>query len=162
VLAAEVRDKVVQKQAWGVLKGSHMLNPDILRQSFDLVIDRRPDLTARFYEILFERYPALQPMFRRNARPAQEKMLAQALAAVLDHLEDASWLSTTLGNLGAAHTSYGVTDAMYIQVGDALLATLAEVAAEAWTAEVAAQWTAAYGAIASMMQAGARNAAVAA
>jgi hemoglobin-like flavoprotein len=135
------------------------LNPDILRSSFDLVIDRRPDLTARFYEILFERYPALQPMFgRRNARATQEKMLAQALAAVLDHLEDASWLETTLGNLGAAHVSYGVTDAMYIQVGDALLATLAEVAAEAWTDEVAAQWTAAYGAIASMMQAGARNA----
>src|SRR5690242_15545206 len=134
------------------------LNPDILRQSFDLVIDRRPDLTARFYEILFERYPALQPMFRPNRRATQEKMLAQALAAVLDHLEDASWLSTTLGNLGAGHVGYGVTDAMYDQVGDALLATLAEVAAEAWTDEVRAQWTEAFGAIASMMQAGARRA----
>jgi hemoglobin-like flavoprotein len=141
--------------AWGVLCDAHMLNPDILRGSFDLVIDRRPDLTARFYEILFERYPSLQPMFRSNRRATQEKMLAQALAAVLDHLEDASWLSTTLGNLGAAHVAYGVTDAMYDMVGDALLATLAEVAAEAWTDEVRDQWTEAYGAIASMMQAGA-------
>jgi hemoglobin-like flavoprotein len=132
-----------------------MLNPDILRGSFDLVIDRRPDLTARFYEILFERYPALQPMFGRNARGLQEKMLAQALAAVLDHLEDAPWLGATLGRLGAAHATYGVTDAMYDQVGDALLATLAEVAAEAWTDEVAAQWTEAYAFIAAMMQAGA-------
>ena len=57
-----------------------MLNPDILRGSFDLVIDRRPDLTARFYEILFERYPQLQPMFHRRSRGTQEKMLAQALA----------------------------------------------------------------------------------
>jgi hemoglobin-like flavoprotein len=133
------------------------LNPEILRESFDLVIDRRPDLTVRFYEILFERYPALQPMFRRNDRGTQSRMLAQALAAVLDNLEDATWLSATLGRLGEAHAGYGVTDAMYDQVGDALLATLAEVAAEAWTDEVAAQWTAAYGAIASMMQAGARN-----
>jgi hemoglobin-like flavoprotein len=131
-----------------------MLDPTTLRESFDLIIDRRPDLTIRFYEILFERYPALAPMFRRD-RQAQAKMLAGAIAAVLDHLEDAPWLEATLGQLGAKHVEYGVTNAMYDHVGDALLATLAEIAAETWTAEVARQWTLAYGAIASMMQAGA-------
>lgn len=130
------------------------LDPTLLRSSFDLVIDRRPDLTIRFYEILFERSPQLAPMFR-NDRQAQAKMLAGAIAAVLDHLDDATWLTSTLGAMGARHTGYGVTPAMYDQVGDALLATLAEVAAEAWTPEVAAQWTLAYGAIAGMMQAGA-------
>lgn len=130
------------------------LDPTILRTSFELVVDRRPDLTIRFYEILFERYPALAPMFRRD-REAQAKMLAGAIAAVLDHLEDAPWLESTLGQLGAKHVEYGVTNAMYDQVGDALLATLAEVAAEAWTVEVARQWTLAYGAIAGVMQAGA-------
>ncbi|MGE5185915.1 MAG: globin domain-containing protein [Acidobacteriota bacterium] len=130
------------------------LDPTILRDSFDLIIDRRPDLTARFYEILFERYPQLAPMFRRD-RAVQAKMLAGAIAAVLDHLEDAPWLETTLGELGARHLEYGVTAAMYGLVGDALLATLAEVAAEAWTPAVAAQWTLAYGAITSMMQRGA-------
>jgi hemoglobin-like flavoprotein len=130
------------------------LDPTILRQSFELVIDRRPDLTIRFYEILFERYPVLAPMFRRD-RAAQSKMLAGAIAAVLDHLEDAPWLQSTLGSLGAKHVEYGVTDAMYDQVGDALLATLAEVAAESWTPVVAQQWTLAYTAIAGMMQAGA-------
>jgi hemoglobin-like flavoprotein len=135
------------------------LDPAVLRQSFEVVIERRPDLTMRFYEILFDRYPQLQPLFGRNAREAQAEMLAQAIVAVLDHLEDASWLQSTLAGLGAKHVGYGVTDAMYDQVGDALLATLAEVAAEAWTPTVASQWTAAYGAIASMMQAGARTAA---
>ncbi len=135
------------------------LDPAVLRQSFEVVIERRPDLTMRFYEILFDRYPQLQPLFGRNARAAQAEMLAQAIVAVLDHLEDASWLQSTLAGLGAKHVGYGVTDAMYDQVGDALLATLAEVAAEAWTPTVASQWTAAYGAIASMMQAGARTAA---
>ena len=135
------------------------LDPEILRTSFDLIIDRRPDLTVRFYEILFERYPALAPMFRRN-RNAQAKMLAGAIAAVLDHLEDAPWLAATLGELGARHVEYGVTAAMYDMVGDALLATLAEVAAADWTPEVAAQWTLAYGAIAGMMHAGAATMAV--
>jgi hemoglobin-like flavoprotein len=129
------------------------LDPQILRSSFELVIDRRPDLTVRFYEILFARYPELAPMFRAN-RAAQAKMLAGAIAAVLDHLEDAPWLQETLGALGARHTGYGVTDAMYGMVGDALLATLAEVAAEAWTPEVERQWKLAYGAITAMMQAG--------
>jgi hemoglobin-like flavoprotein len=130
------------------------LDPTILRQSFEIVIDRRPDLTVRFYEILFAKYPALAPMFRRD-RQGQAKMLAGAITAVLDHLEDAPWLQTTLGELGAKHLDYGVTDEMYGMVGDALLATLAEAAAEAWTPVVAEQWTLAYGAIASMMQAGA-------
>jgi hemoglobin-like flavoprotein len=130
------------------------LDPTILRQSFEIVIDRRPDLTVRFYEILFEKYPALAPMFRRD-RQGQAKMLAGAITAVLDHLEDAPWLQATLGELGAKHLDYGVTDEMYSMVGDALLATLAEAAAEAWTPIVAEQWTLAYGAIASMMQAGA-------
>src|SRR5690242_10981562 len=115
------------------------LDPTILRDSFELIIDRRPDLTIRFYEILFERYPVLAPMFRRD-RAAQSKMLAGAIAAVLDHLEDAPWLQTTLGQLGAKHVEYGVTLQMYDQVGDALLATLAEVAAETWTPVVANQW----------------------
>lgn len=136
------------------------LDPTILRASFELVIDRRPDLTLRFYEILFERYPHLQRLFSRD-RTAQSKMLAGAIAAVLDHLEDAPWLQQTLGALGAKHVGYGVTDKMYDMVGDALLATLAEVAAEAWTPVVAEQWTLAFGAIASMMQAGARQLAAA-
>ncbi len=129
------------------------LDPTILRTSFEIVMDRAPDLTLRFYEVLFTRAPELQPMFRRD-RTAQAKMLAGAIAAVLDHLEDAPWLQTTLGDLGAKHATYGVTTAMYDIVGGALLATLAEVAAEAWTPEVERQWTMAYGAIAGMMQAG--------
>lgn len=129
------------------------LDPTILRTSFELVMDRAPDLTLRFYEVLFARAPELQPMFRRD-RTAQAKMLAGAIAAVLDHLDDAPWLQTTLGDLGAKHATYGVTPAMYDIVGGALLATLAEIAAEAWTPEVEQQWTLAYGAIAGMMQAG--------
>lgn len=131
-----------------------MLDPTVLRDSFDLIIDRNPDLTLRFYEILFQRNPSLASMFRRD-RKAQAKMLAGAIAAVLDHLEDAPWLESTLGQLGAKHVEYGVTNAMYDQVGNALLATLAEVADESWSAEVERQWTLAFSAIASMMQAGA-------
>src|SRR4051794_12192426 len=104
------------------------LNADLLRASFDLVVERAPDLTHRFYDVLFERYPQAQRLFGRHSRAAQEKMLTQALAAVIDHVEDASWLAGTLGPMGAKHAGYGVTTEMYGWVGESLLITLAEVA----------------------------------
>jgi len=138
------------------------MNVPLLRSSFDLIAERHPDVTRHFYEILFERYPALSPMFGRNSRAAQEKMLTQALVAVMDHLEDAAWFEETLGALGAKHVAYGVTDEMYGWVGECLLVALARAAGPAWTAEVEAEWTSAYGAIARAMLAGARGARAAA
>lgn len=127
------------------------LNPPLLRATLELVVTRNPDLTLRFYEILFARYPELQPLFGRNSREAQAKMLAEALVAVVDHLEDAPWLVQNLGALGVRHRGYGVTDEMYPKVGDALLSTLAEVAGDDWSAEIQAAWAEAYGAIVSLM-----------
>jgi hemoglobin-like flavoprotein len=63
------------------------------------------------------------------------------------------WLKDTLGALGTKHVDYGVTREMYDWVGTSLLATLAEVAGPAWTPELQAAWSEAYGAIASLMQA---------
>lgn len=131
------------------------LNVQLLRSSFELVLERKPNLTHRFYEILFERYPQARPLFGKNSGEHQEKMLAQALVAVMDHLEDASWLTEQLGAMGAKHVGYGVTNEMYAWVGDALLRTLAEVGGADWTPAHNAEWTEAYGAIASLMQKGA-------
>jgi hemoglobin-like flavoprotein len=132
------------------------LNVPLLRQSFELVAQRQPQITPRFYEILFERYPAARPLFGRNAPEHQQKMLQDALVAVVDHLEDAPWLHQTLTALGRKHVDYGVTDEMYSWVGDALLATLAEIAGREWTPELKAAWTDAYGAVASMAIEGAK------
>jgi hemoglobin-like flavoprotein len=84
-------------------------------------------------------------------------MLTRALVAVMDHLDDAVWFTETLEALGAKHADYGVTDAMYDWVGEALLATLAEVAGADWSPALASEWSSAYGAIAATMQAGARK-----
>lgn len=131
------------------------LNATLLRESFGLVIERQPQLVHRFYEILFSRYPQAKPLFSRNSPAKQEEMLGAALVAVLDHVEDAAWLESTLKGMGAKHVDYGVKNEMYGWVGESLLATLAEVAGKDWTPALAAAWTEAYGAIASLMQAGA-------
>lgn len=134
------------------------LDVSLLRNSFDLVIARQPQITPRFYEILFSRYPQVRPLFGRNAQGAQQQMLQEALVAVMDHLEDASWLSQTLGAMGAKHVDYGVEDEMYGWVGDSLVATLAEAAGNDWTPELGAAWAEAYEAISSLMLQGAESA----
>ena len=127
------------------------LNVSLLRQSFEVVATANPRFVSRFYEILFERHPSARALFPQNGMARQEEMLTQALVAVLDHLEDAPWLQTTLSGLGAKHVEYGVTREMYDWVGASLLATLAEVAGPAWTPELQGAWAEAYGAIVSMM-----------
>lgn len=131
-----------------------VLDVDLLRSSLELVVQREPELTARFYERLFADYPQAKPLFGRNTARAQQEMLRDALVAVMEHLEDAPWLEETLGALGRRHHGYGVTAEMYDWVGASLIATLAEISGDAWTDRHAANWANAYGIIAALMQAG--------
>jgi len=130
------------------------LDVQLLRSSFNLALARQPELTHVFYDGLFARYPDARPLFHGADMASQEQMLAEALVAVLDHLDDVPWLRSTLAGLGARHAGYGVTPPMYDWVGDALIATLANANGEQWTAAHTAGWQEAYGAIVAMMLAG--------
>jgi hemoglobin-like flavoprotein len=126
----------------------------VLRSSFDRALARQPDLTHVFYQDLFTRHPSARQLFEQTDMAAQEQMLAEALVAVMDHLEDVEWLQTTLAGLGAKHAGYGVTNEMYDWVGESLVATLAKANGQDWNAAQAAGWQEAYGGIVSMMLAG--------
>lgn len=124
----------------------------LLEASLGLVDDEE-GLTTRFYEILFDRYPAVRPMFSTDVRP-QAAMLRGAIIAVLDHLEDTEWLTTTLGALGAKHAAYGATAPMFDAVAECLIAAMEERGGTAWTPEMTTAWTEALGAVAGLMLAG--------
>lgn len=134
------------------------LDVEALRASFHLVVDRNPNVVHRFYQVLFERYPASRAMFSRNTTRQQEEMLTAALVAVIEHLEDASWLKQQLAALGAKHIEYGVQDHMYPWVGECLVATLKEVAGDDWSPRIEQAWLAAFGAISGLMIDGGRMA----
>ncbi len=128
-----------------------------LRQSFRAIVLRTPEVTERFYEVLFERHPQIRELFRRNEPALQVQMMKDTLLAIVDRLEDAPWLRRSLAALGAKHVEYGVVPAMYPLVGEALLWTLGEAAGpEVWTPHVAEAWARAFGAISTMMLVGAR------
>jgi hemoglobin-like flavoprotein len=137
------------------------MNVTLLRLSFEEIIEREPNLADRFYQILFTKYPQVRPLFRGDTR-AQGKMLAGALGAVMDHLEDAAWLVPTLEALGARHVQYGVTDEMYGWVGESLLGALADVAGADWNVDLIVAWSEAFTFIANTMKAGAARAGAAA
>ncbi|MFT4263427.1 MAG: globin domain-containing protein [Nocardioides sp.] len=130
------------------------MDKELLTESLVLVDGQEEALTPRFYEILFARYPAVRPMFSADIGP-QAKMLRGAVIAVLDHLDDAAWLTDTLGALGARHAGWGVTAPMYDAVAECMIAAMEELGGGAWTPAMTAEWIAALGAVASLMQAGA-------
>lgn len=129
------------------------MDAELLETSLALV-DRPDDgLTRRFYDILFERYPEVRPMFGTDIRP-QAAMLREAVVAVLGHLDDAAWLSDTLGALGAKHAGWGVTAPMYDAVAECMIAAMADLGGPEWTDAMTAAWVEALTAVATLMQAG--------
>ena len=124
------------------------MNQQVLRDTLELTLARDDTFPQRFYDNLFGAHPELRAMFKRNSPGAQNKLFAQKLAAIVDHVNDPGWLDRELGALSASHQSYGVTNEMYAWVGDALLATLREACGDEWTADAERAWTDAYGALA--------------
>jgi DNA-binding winged helix-turn-helix (wHTH) protein/hemoglobin-like flavoprotein len=127
-----------------------------LRSSFEHIVKNVPEVTTRFYDRLFAENPDLRPLFRRHM-PVQAKMMNDTLLAIIDRLEDAPWLRSSLAALGARHVEYGVTEEMYERVGGCLIATLADSAGpDVWTPPIAAAWRQAFDAITTLMMQGAR------
>ena len=130
------------------------MNAELLTTSLGIVDTPDDGLTRRFYELLFERYPEVRPMFGHDLGP-QASMLRTAVVSVLDHLEDAAWLTDTLGALGAKHAGWGVTEPMYGAVLDCMIAAMDEIGGREWTPAMTAAWTEALTAVAGLMLAGA-------
>ena len=134
------------------------LNVDLLESSFKLVAPQGEALVARFYERLFQKYPAVKPLFRGTSLQEQKRKLLASLVLVIRNLRHPDQLANALQGLGARHVSYGAQPAHYDAVGENLLAVLGEFAGPAWTPRVKQAWTDAYAAITSIMLAGARRA----
>lgn len=118
-----------------------MSNAQLLQANLELVVSRDPDLMQVFYSTLFERYPQAQPLFGRNSREEQAKMLTEAVALLVANVDDPEFVKQTMVGVGRKHVDYGVEDHMYAWVGECLVATLAQVSADAWTPQLEAAWS---------------------
>ncbi|MCS6328133.1 MAG: PAS domain S-box protein [Nitrospira sp.] len=133
------------------------LNIELLESSFKLVAPQGDALVTRFYERLFEKYPAVKPLFKNASISEQKKKLLASLVLVIQNLRHPEKLTPVLQDMGARHVRYGAKPAYYDAVGENLLAVLGEFAGEAWTPEVSQAWTDAYAAIKTIMLEGAKR-----
>jgi hemoglobin-like flavoprotein len=126
-----------------------------LETSFDLVAPRGDELVDVFYRRLFETAPAVKPLFAETNLRRQKLMLLGALATVRKSLRDLDAVVPMLRALGARHVAYGAEPEHYPVVGAVLVASLAEIAGDAWRFEYEKAWAEALDLIAATMREGA-------
>jgi len=123
-----------------------------VRASWTLVVPVADTVAARFYERLFALDPTLRPLFVHTDPASQRRKLVQTLAVVVAAIDDLSRLLPAVEALGRRHTAYGVTDAHYATVGEALLWTLERGLGDTFDDATRGAWAAAYGLLATAMQ----------
>ena len=135
------------------------MNLEALETSFDLVAPRGDELMDEFYSRLFEAAPAVKPLFPDNLS-RQKVMLLGALVLLRKSLRDLESIAPKLRDLGARHVAYGAKPEHYPVVGAVLIASMAAIAGDAWTAEYEAAWAEAYEIVAATMLEGAESVAL--
>ncbi|PWC42802.1 globin family protein [Azospirillum sp. TSO22-1] len=128
----------------------------LIRDSFKHVVPIRDQAADLFYTRLFEIAPETRSLFRSDIRTQGVKLMA-ALTMVVNSLDRLETILDAVQSMARRHVHYGVTEAQYDTVGEALLWTLRKGLGDAFTAEVELAWTTAYGALAGVMIAAARE-----
>jgi hemoglobin-like flavoprotein len=129
------------------------MTPDqvtLVQQSFAKVAPISDQAATIFYDRLFEIAPQVKAMFPSDLTEQRKKLMA-TLAVVVNGLSNLESILPAASALATRHVSYGAKAEHYPVVGAALLWTLEKGLGEAWTAEVAAAWTAAYGTLSGYM-----------
>jgi len=129
------------------------MTPDqvkLVQQSFAKVAPISETAAVLFYDRLFEIAPQVKAMFPSDMTEQRRKLMAM-LAAVVNGLADLETILPAASALAQRHVAYGAKAEHYPVVGSALLWTLEKGLGEAWTPELAAAWTAAYGTLSGFM-----------
>ena len=122
-----------------------------VRSSFAKVVPIKDAAAGLFYGRLFELDPSLKPLFKGDIKEQGAKLMAMIATAVagLDRLDT---IVPAVQALGRRHVGYGVRDTHYDTVAAALLWTLEQGLGAAFTPDVKAAWTSAYGVLAGTMK----------
>jgi nitric oxide dioxygenase len=127
----------------------------LVKGSFSKVVPIAPQAAELFYGRLFEIAPEVKPLFQGDMREQGRKLMA-AIGMVVNSLERLDGLVPTVQAMGKRHAAYGVQDAHYGQVAEALLWTLEKGLGDAFTPATRQAWTEAYTVLADTMKAAAR------
>ena len=133
------------------------LDPQVIKDSFELAKPIAKEVSEKFYEILFQDHPEARELFASVVMPDQQMRLVESLVYIVANVDKPDKLVPYLKNMGSRHTYYNISDEHYGWVGESLLKTFAFFFKHKWTPQLKQQWTLAYGVIAETMQAGAQE-----
>lgn len=123
---------------------------ELVKSSFAQVAPIAEQAAALFYSNLFSADPSLKPLFKGDMQGQGQKLM-QMIGVAVGKLDELEVLVPVLQRLGERHADYGVMDSHYATVGGALLLTLSQGLADAFTEEVEEAWSTAYGLMAGTM-----------
>ena len=129
------------------------MTPDqvrLVQQSFSKVAPIADQAAVIFYDRLFDVAPQVRALFPVDLTEQRKKLMA-TLATVVSGLSNIESSLPAANALAVRHVSYGAKAEHYPVVGGALLWTLEKGLGDAWTPDVAAAWTAAYGTLSTYM-----------
>ena len=124
----------------------------LVKSSWQKLAPMADTAASLFYDRLFEIDATMRALFKVTNLAEQRRKLIQALALVVNGLDNLDALVPTIADLGRRHAQYGVTDGQYDTVGAALLWTLEQGLGSGWTPEVKAAWSDAYTLVADVMR----------
>jgi len=122
----------------------------LVQSSFAKVVPIADTAAALFYDRLFTIAPPVKQMFKGDMAEQGRKLMA-TLTVVVNGLGNLEAILPAASALARRHVSYGVKPSHYASVGEALLWTLEKGLGDAWTADAAVAWTAAYGTLSGFM-----------
>ena len=128
----------------------------LVKDSFALVAPIAPQAAALFYGRLFEIAPEVRPLFKGDIEE-QGRKLMQVIATAVGALDRLDTIVPTVQDLGRRHATYGVSDAHYDKVAEALLWTLGQGLGDGFTPAVREAWTVTYTILADTMKAAAKS-----
>jgi hemoglobin-like flavoprotein len=129
----------------------------LVQSSFKRLGPDLPALTARFYQELFQRDPALRALFTTDMAEQRVKF-AQKLTEIVRSMPRLNELLAHTRALGARHVGYGVRATDYQAVGDSLIAAIAAVLGDEFDAATREAWVLAFNIVAETMLEGAAEA----
>jgi hemoglobin-like flavoprotein len=135
------------------------MDATLIQSTFAQIEPKKAELADTFYQTLFERYPAVKPLFKNTDWAMQKCMLVAAVGTIAQHARSPLTIVDTLKKMGARHVGYGAKAEHYPAVGECLLHALKEQLGASWNAEVEASWTEAYQWAAGVMIEGMQDAA---
>lgn len=115
-----------------------------------VALEARPEATDVFFRRLFARLPELSALFRDDEAVMRGKFAN--MLAVFGNAKDLDKLAPALAAMGARHGGYGARAEHFEVMGEALLATLAELLGADFGPDAEFAWRLAYAEVAAQLK----------